>query len=36
LIAATASKHGAELLSADRRAGSVYQAMSVQVMFIDA
>jgi predicted nucleic acid-binding protein len=35
LIAATASKHGAELLSADRRAQSAYQAMGVEATFID-
>ena len=35
LIAATASKHGAKLLSADRRARGVYQAMSVEATFID-
>ncbi len=36
LIAATASKHGATLLSADRRARGVYQAMGVEATFIDA
>lgn len=35
LIAATASKHGAKLLSADRRARGVYQAMGVEATFID-
>jgi predicted nucleic acid-binding protein len=35
LIAATASKHGAKLLSADRRARTVYQAMGVEATFID-
>lgn len=34
LIAATASKHGAELLSADRRARGVYQAMGVEATLI--
>jgi toxin FitB len=36
LIAATASEHRAELLSADRRASGAYQAMGVEVRFIDA
>jgi predicted nucleic acid-binding protein len=36
LIAATASKHGAKLLSADRRACGAYQAMGVTATFIDA
>jgi predicted nucleic acid-binding protein len=35
LIAATASKHGAELLSADRRAHGAYRAMGVDATFID-
>jgi predicted nucleic acid-binding protein len=35
LIAATASKHGATLLSADRRARGVYQAMGVEATLID-
>ncbi len=35
LIAATASKHGAKLLSADRRARGVYQAIGVAATFID-
>jgi predicted nucleic acid-binding protein len=35
LIAATASKHGAKLLGADRRARGVYQAMGVEATFID-
>jgi predicted nucleic acid-binding protein len=35
LIAATASKHGATLLSADRRARGTYQAMGVEATFID-
>ena len=35
LIAATASKHGAKLLSVDRRARGVYQAMGVEATFID-
>jgi predicted nucleic acid-binding protein len=34
LIAATVSKHDAELLSADRRAHGAYQAMSVEATFI--
>ncbi len=35
LIAATASKHGATLLSADRRARGTYQAMGIEAVFID-
>jgi predicted nucleic acid-binding protein len=35
LIAAIASKHGAKLLSADRRARGVYQTMGVETTFID-
>ncbi len=35
LIAATASRHEAKLLSADRRARGVYQAMGVEATFID-
>jgi predicted nucleic acid-binding protein len=35
LIATTVSKHGAELLSADRRAHGAYQAMSVDATLID-
>jgi predicted nucleic acid-binding protein len=36
LIAATAAKHDAEVLSADRRALGTYRAMGVQVRFVDA
>jgi predicted nucleic acid-binding protein len=36
LIAATASRHGAWLLSADRRAHGAYQAVGVEVTFLDA
>jgi predicted nucleic acid-binding protein len=36
LIAATAAAHGAEVLSADRRALPTYQAMGVSVRFVDA
>jgi predicted nucleic acid-binding protein len=36
LIAATAAKHDAEVLSADRRALAAYRAMGVQVRFVDA
>jgi predicted nucleic acid-binding protein len=36
LIAATAAKHGARLLSADRRARGAYEAMGVTATFIDA
>ena len=35
LIAATAAKHGATLISADRRAQPTYEAMGVQAQFID-
>jgi predicted nucleic acid-binding protein len=35
LIAATASHHGALLLSADRRAHGAYQAMGAEVIFLD-
>jgi predicted nucleic acid-binding protein len=35
LIAATASKHRAQLLSADRRARGAYQAMGVNATFIE-
>ncbi len=35
LIAATAAKHGAQLLSADRRALGTYQAMGVEAAFTD-
>jgi predicted nucleic acid-binding protein len=35
LIAATAAKHGAELLSADRRARGAYEAMGVEAVFVD-
>jgi predicted nucleic acid-binding protein len=35
LIAATAAKHGAELLSADQRARGAYEAMGVKAMFVD-
>ena len=35
LIAATVSKHGARLLSADRRARGAYQAMGVEATLID-
>lgn len=34
LIAATAVKHGAKLISADRRAQPTYEAMGVQAQFI--
>ncbi len=36
LIAATAATHDAEILSADRRALTTYQAMGVGVRFVDA
>jgi predicted nucleic acid-binding protein len=36
LIAATAAKHGARLLSADLRAQPTYDAMGVEVVFIGA
>jgi predicted nucleic acid-binding protein len=35
VIAATAAKHGATLISADRRAQPTYEAMGVQAQFID-
>jgi len=35
LIAATAAKHGATLISADRRAQPTYEAMGVEAQFID-
>ncbi len=35
LIAATAAMHGAQVLSADRRALAAYSAMSVDVRFVD-
>jgi predicted nucleic acid-binding protein len=35
LIAATASRHDARLLSGDRRAQSVYEAMGVEAVFVD-
>lgn len=35
LIAATAAKHGAEVLSADRRALVTYRTMGVAVRFVD-
>ncbi len=35
LIAATAAKHGATLISADRRAQPTYEAMEVETHFID-
>jgi predicted nucleic acid-binding protein len=36
LIAATAREHGATLLSADRRAKEAYEAMGVDVAFLDS
>jgi predicted nucleic acid-binding protein len=36
LIAATAAEHGATLLSADHRAGATYEAMGVDVAFLDS
>ncbi|HLM85291.1 MAG TPA: PIN domain-containing protein [Solirubrobacteraceae bacterium] len=36
LIAATAREHGATLLSADRRARDAYEAMGVDVAFLDS
>jgi len=36
LIAATASAHGATLISADRRAQGAYEAMGADVEFLDA
>jgi toxin FitB len=35
LIAATAREHGAKLLSADRRARDAYEAMGVDVTFVE-
>ena len=35
LIAGTAAKHGAALISADRRAQSTYEAMGVATKFVD-
>jgi predicted nucleic acid-binding protein len=35
LIAATAARHGASLISADRRARPTYEAMDVEALFID-
>jgi predicted nucleic acid-binding protein len=35
LIAATAAKHGATLISADRRAQPTYEAMDIEAHFID-
>jgi predicted nucleic acid-binding protein len=35
LIAATAAKHGADLVSADQRARPTYEAMNVHTVFID-
>jgi predicted nucleic acid-binding protein len=35
LIAATAAKHGATLISADRRAQPTYEAMGVDAEFVD-
>jgi predicted nucleic acid-binding protein len=35
LIAATASKHDITLLSADRRAGTAYEAMGVRVRYVE-
>jgi predicted nucleic acid-binding protein len=36
LIAATAAEHGATLLSADHRASATYEAMGVDVAFLDS
>jgi toxin FitB len=36
LIAATAAEHGATLLSADRRAREAYEAMGVDMAFLDS
>jgi len=36
LIAATAVKHGATLISADRRAGAAYEAMGATVRWVSA
>ena len=36
VIAATAAKHSATLISADRRAQPTYEVMGLQVQFIDA
>lgn len=35
LIAATASEHGATLLSADRRASAAYEAMGASVVYVE-
>ncbi|HWX96814.1 MAG TPA: PIN domain-containing protein [Solirubrobacteraceae bacterium] len=36
LVAATAAQHGATLLSADHRASAAYEAMGVDVAFLDS
>jgi predicted nucleic acid-binding protein len=36
LIAITAAKHGAKLLSADRRARPTYEGIGIEVAFIDS
>ncbi len=36
LIAMTAAKHGAKLISADRRARPTYEAMGIEAVFIDS